>query len=350
MSIKYYFFIYKNKKYIEIILNLKYNTCNKERRMIELKKEEITIKNTKAEILEALNAALEREKNIQSTKSNPEKEEKVKRVEKAIETSRENVEQKIFSEELIKKFNDLELAISAEEEKLKELYGVENELNNLTIVINAGKDCIAEIETKKELKTEELNNEIKELETKFNQKSEELKTQYDEMAKRLKVERDREIEEYEYKTKREREISNNKWNDDKIERESKLAKAEEETLSLLEEAKQKVEHIKELEERVNEIPVLLEKEYSRGKKEATADLEREHKYQVELLTKDYTNQIDRLNDKIDSLNKEIENVNNLNKNLQDKMDKAYIELKELATKTVESAGGVKIIGNNGSEN
>ena len=32
------------------------------------------------------------------------------------------------------------------------------------------------------------------------------------------------------------------------------------------------------------------------------------------------------------------------------MDKAYIELKELATKTVESAGGVKIIGNNGSEN
>ena len=105
-----------------------------------------------------------------------------------------------------------------------------------------------------------------------------------------------------------------------------------------------------LKERRQQIPVLLEKEYSRGKKEATADLEREHKYQVELLTKDDTNQIDRLNDKIDSLNKEIENVNNLNKNLQDKMDKAYIELKELATKTVESAGGVKIIGNNGSEN
>ena len=30
------------------------------------------------------------------------------------------------------------------------------------------------------------------------------------------------------------------------------------------------------------------------------------------------------------------------------MDKAYAELKELATKTVESAGGVKIIGNNNS--
>ena len=52
-----------------------------------------------------------------------EKEEKEKTVKKAIEVSRENVEQKIFSEELIKKFKDLELAISAEEEKLQTLYG-----------------------------------------------------------------------------------------------------------------------------------------------------------------------------------------------------------------------------------
>ena len=31
--------------------------------------------------------------------------------------------------------------------------------------------------------------------------------------------------------------------------------------------------------------------------------------------------------------------------LQEKLDKAYVEIKELATKTVEANGGVKIIGN-----
>ena len=31
------------------------------------------------------------------------------------------------------------------------------------------------------------------------------------------------------------------------------------------------------------------------------------------------------------------------------MDKAYVEIKELATKTVEATGGVKILGNNQSE-
>ena len=80
-----------------------------------MKKEEITIKNTKAEILDALNEALEREKNMQQMKYEPEKEEKKQKVEKAIEVTRENVEKKIFSEELNKKFQDLEIAIQEEE-------------------------------------------------------------------------------------------------------------------------------------------------------------------------------------------------------------------------------------------
>lgn len=315
-----------------------------------MKKEEITIKNTKAEILDALNAALEREKKIAITKSNPEKEEKEIKVAKAIESSKVNVEKNIFSEELNKKFNDLEIAIAAEEDKLKNLYGIEKELNELTLVINAGKDCVLEIENNKRIKSEELDNEIKELELKYKQKSEDLQEEYEKMAKDLKTKRDRENEEYEYKIKREREIDSNKWNDEKSERENKLAKAEEETRRLLEEAKEKVEYIKELEEKVNRIPELLEKEYARGKKEITVELERDHKYETELLKKDYINQIDRQNDKIEALKEEIANVNNLNNMLQEKMDKAYAQLKELATKTVESAGGVKIIGNNQGEN
>lgn len=206
------------------------------------------------------------------------------------------------------------------------------------------------LKKKKAIKTEELNNKIEELEVEYKQKLETLKSEYDETAKRLKVERDREVEEYNYKTKRDREISNNKWNDEKVERENKLAKAEEETMKLLNEAQENVEHIKELEEKVSQIPALLEKEYLRGKKETTIELERENKYKTELLEKDYTNQIDRLNDRIESLKSEIENVNKLNSSLQEKMDKAYSQLKELATKTVESAGGVKIIGGNQSDN
>ena len=81
-----------------------------------MKKEEITLKNTKAEILEALNEALEREKEVAKTKYEPEKEEKKKKAEEAIVETRKNGEQKIFSDELNKKFEKIETAIKEEEE------------------------------------------------------------------------------------------------------------------------------------------------------------------------------------------------------------------------------------------
>lgn len=140
-----------------------------------MKKEEITLKNTKAEILEALNEALEREKDLEKTKYEPQKAEEKKKTEKAIEVTRENVEQKIFSEELNNKFKDLEIAIKAEEDKLKDLYGIEEELSNLTIMINTGKDYMAKLENEKNLKVEKINNEIKELEEDYDNKKENLK-------------------------------------------------------------------------------------------------------------------------------------------------------------------------------
>ena len=314
-----------------------------------MKEEQITLKNTKAEILDALNAALEREKNMSKIKYEPEKEEQKKKIEKAIEVTKENVEQKIFSEELNRKFKDLEIAIKAEEEKLKNLYGIEQELNNLVVVINAGKDYMAELENKKKIKLEEWNNNIHELEEKYKTKNEELEKEYETKAKNLKIERDRENEEYIYKTKREREISNNKWADEKAERENNLAKKEAEVQELLDNAKANAENIKELENKVNNIPKLLEGEYTRGKKETTAELDKEHKYAVELLKKDFQNTIDRQNDKIESLQEEVRKFNLEKESLQNKLDQAYIQIKEMATKTVEATGGVKILGNSGNE-
>lgn len=315
-----------------------------------MKKEEISLKNTKAEILDALNEALEREKNNNKMKSNPEKEEKERKVKEAIEVSRVNVEQKIFSDELIKKYNDLELAIQSEEEKLKNLYGIEGELNNLTLVINAGKDFLTDLESKKELESEKLKTSIKELEDLYKTKSEELQKEYDLKSRNLKVERDRELEEYTYKTKREREIANNKWEDEKKSREVNLKTMEEETKKLLEEAREKENHLHELEKQVEEFPKLLQAEYTKGQKETSDSMTKENKYQMELLKKDFQNTIDRQADKIASLEAELEKMVTLNANLQEKTDKAYVQMKELATKTVEASGGVKILGNNQVDN
>ena len=311
-----------------------------------MKKEEITLKNTKTEILQALNEALEREKNLSQMKYEPEKEEKERKVFQAVEKTKENVDKKIFSDELNNKFKDLEIAIEAEEEKLRNLYGIEKELINFVAVVNAGKDYMAELESNKKVKLEELNNRIKELEEQYEVKKSDLEKEYDMISKKLKIERERENEEYNYKLKREREITNNKWEDEKAERENNLAKKEAKIEEALENVNAKEEYMKNLENKVNEIPALMEKEYTRGKNEATTEIEKDHKFTIEILTKDFQNTIDRQKDKIESLQEEIKRCNVEKETLQKKLDQAYLQIKDMATKTVEATGGVRIIGNN----
>ena len=310
-----------------------------------MKKDEITLKNTKQEILDALNAALEREKNIAKIKSNPAEEEKERKVKAAVEETKKNVDTNIFSNELINKFKDLEIAIQAEEEKLKNLYDIDKELLNLTLVMNAGKEAIAELEKEKDIATKDLEEKIKNLEDEYKEKMETLNKEYELKTRTLKIEREREEEEYNYKIKRDRTISNNEWEDEKKNRETLLTAMEEETKKTLEEVKNKENLLNELQTKVDDIPNLLLKESEKTRKEVTLELEKEHKYSTELLKKDYQNTIDRQNDKIASLQEEISKSNALNVSLQDKIDKAYLQIKELASKTVEANGGVKILGN-----
>jgi septal ring factor EnvC (AmiA/AmiB activator) len=88
---------------------------------------------------------------------------------------------------------------------------------------------------------------------------------------------------------------------------------------------------------------LLETEKKIVADTATENLRREFEYKSALSEKDYKNTAERLDDKIKYLEKELDTANKSVATLQNKLDKAYAEIRELATKTVESASGVKII-------
>lgn len=309
-------------------------------------KEEISLKNTKQEILDALNDALKREKELTKTKSNPIEEQKQKEINNAVRETKANVKDEIFSEVLNNKFNKLEIALEQEELRLKELYGIEHELNNLTMIVNTHKDIMINLDNRKKAKEQEINNEISLLEKEYKEKTEQVKNEYTILANNLKRDRERENEEYSYNLKREREIDNNKWLDEKQKRITELAIKETETKKLLDEAKENEKKFIELTKEVERIPEMLAKEYDKSKIETTKELTKEFKYEKDLLIAEYKNTIDRQNDKIETLEKEIDKLSTINSGLQEKMDKAYTELKELATKTVEANGGVKILGSN----
>ncbi len=56
------------------------------------------------------------------------------------------------------------------------------------------------------------------------------------------------------------------------------------------------------------MPNTLEKEYLRGKEEATKELNKDYKYETELLKKDFNSTIDRQKDRIASLEDEVKKL------------------------------------------
>ena len=311
--------------------------------------QEITMKNTKAEMLEALNAALARAETAESGKLNPVKAEKEKVDKKAVESAKSAVEQNIFSVELNNKFKDLQLAISTEEARLQELYGVSVELQKLALIIECGRERQSQIDTENTDKINDATSRLEVLKTEYTQKKSDLQDEFDALAKKLKIERTREAEEYQYNLKRERDKETNAWDDEKAAREAALAKKEELAQSILADTQAKAEHTKTLEAKVEGIPALIESERKSAVNAAIAEITREYEFKTQLADKDYQSSSDRQNDKISYLEKELESANKTNTALQNKLDKAYAELRELATKTVESASGVKIIGGSGEQ-
>ena len=308
---------------------------------------EITIKNTKAEILEALNAALARAEAAEKGKLNPVKMEQEKSEKKAVETAKAAVEQNIFSVELNNKFKDLQTAIACEQSRLQELYGVGTELQKLALIIEAARERQTQIDRENNDKIEEAKGVLENLKAEFSGKKSELSEEYEAMAKKLKIERARELEEYQYNLTRERERENNAWKDEKTARLLELAKKEEQAQAILADAQAKLQYIKDLEAKVDGVPVLIESEKKAAVALAVSELAKQHEHKSALDEKDYQSSLIRQTDKIASLEKELEAATKNNAALQNKLDKAYSELRELATKTVESASGVRIIGGSG---
>ena len=68
-------------------------------------------------------------------------------------------------------------------------------------------------------------------------------------------------------------------------------------------------------------------------------------YKLEISSKDYANTISQLEYKVEALIQELDKAYKLSDSLQNKLDKAYNEMRALAAKTVETSGGVRFISN-----
>lgn len=314
----------------------------------------INSKSTKTEILEAYNAMREKMEAMEAMKDDPVK--LAAGVEKErVECSAKNIiDSGILAPEIVQQYKDLEASINSKKAELHELYGIEAKANSLVALVNAYKDKEVELKTK-------YDEQIGKLEVEFSQKKaaaqEELseiaeqkkelleskRKESEELLKALRIERARDQEEYEYDLRRARIQDSDEWADERNARERKLSERETAVLARETAILEKENYITELEEKVEAIPGNIETAFEDGKKKGKADADKSNAFEVRTLTMKNEYEQKALQEQVARLTMDLQAAREANEILQDKLDDSYKQMKELASETVKSSGGVKIL-------
>lgn len=222
---------------------------------------EITMKSTKAEIMEAYKAAVEKLDTRDRMIDDPAKEAAAKLKTEVIKSADATAKEDIFNPEIIKKYNDLTEAIEIKQLELDELYGIETKANAMAAMINAYKEKNEELKEAQAAKEAEIEAELGEKKDTLKAEIEALKQQKQEIIcsinaeakareNEIKLTRSREEDEYSYNLKRSRKAENDKWEDEKAAREKILELRETAALEKETELNAKADHVKELEAKV----------------------------------------------------------------------------------------------------
>lgn len=308
----------------------------------------VTEKNTKKEILEALREAEEKLAAVREANTTTADVVRVKEVEAKKADAKQIVEMNILNDDITAKYKNLLDTVDMLEREIQELHEVKAGLDTLEALVivqnNTKANFEAEMAEKKatfdktmqERKAEEEAS-IETLKAKYSKLMDELREEYHELKKELEKTRKREIEEYEYKLKRERAIENDKWADEKAAREKELA-ARESAVTAREEA------LDEIDATVNSLKAELEATKNEAKesiavalKEGEAKAEKTCAIKIAAVKKDAEWQEQISQNEIKSLKAALVAKEQEAMELRGKLDNAYTRIQEMAIEQSKAA-------------
>ena len=303
----------------------------------------VSEKNTKKEILEELkrvNDLLTAERNNKKTISQIQQE-------KVIETKQINAEKlikkDILSPEIMEQYQDLVDTIKLKKEELANIEEMEQVIIDVEALLITKDTLINQKEAEYKQLEEQYKTNTEILEAERKQKLNSLEEEFNLYKSELEKKRKREAEDFAYNLDRERQKEQNQYEDKKeaLYKELEIKKQDLDNRAL--EITKQEEEIQELKVRVanidNEIKIQVENITEELKKK----FEQEKHVAINAINKDA-----EWKEKLANLEKEraIEDLAKANLKIQEleaKLADAYNSMTTLATTTVQSNGGVKIL-------
>jgi hypothetical protein len=335
----------------------------------KLQPKKLSLSNTKQEMLEAYNVVLKQLEAQKEAELKPEKkieERKSKEVIQVAESlSSEGVAKEISNlkietsktlaqisdrlEEEVNKFRAIQNAITLKQKELQELYEIEKSAVTLAALIESQNQKRQAFETEMAEKKEALSQEIEALRVEREKEKNDYEAEIKEWDIAEKKRRDREKEEYEYSFKREQKLAKDKFEDEKAKLEKEIQIKKEQMQSELKEREkvvaQKEEELNELRRKASAFPKELETAVGKAIKETTDRLNLEAKNREELVKKEFTGERNVLTTRIESLEKIVKEQSEQIAKFSQQLEKAYQQVQEIAVKTIEGSSTIKSFAN-----
>ncbi|MFZ2339444.1 MAG: hypothetical protein WAW07_06930 [Bacteroidales bacterium] len=325
----------------------------------------VTPTSTKTEILKAYNELLVRtqESKQDSPKADQEKRIKEATVAEAAALTDESIIRQISALKLtlnstldriedditaeFQKLLKIREAIAIEDQRLKDFYQINAGADSLAAILAAQKEKKEEFEREMSLKKTEFDDQLKTEKINRDKETRLFEEKRKEAEESLKKQRSREEEEYQYNLKLARKKDQDQYDQKKAALEKELAQRKESFESEINARKQSVsaaeKELAELRTKAENFPSELEKAVQSAIKNTTAQLEKDHKFEKQLLLKDHEGEIKLKSQQIESLLEKIKDIEIQLKQAYSKAENAESNSKEITLKAIQNSGQIKII-------
>lgn len=329
---------------------------------------ELSVKNTKQEMLDAYNSLLKTMEEQKARQLKPEEKVQEKKVAEIIKTADAltpegvvrgigNLKLEIgkvlaqLSDSIEREtltFKGIQEAIALREKDLREIYEIEKSASSLAALLEAQHSERAKFEEDMRARKEKLEGEITAIRSEWdNEKKLNEERMKEQNAVELKK-REREREEFRYAFDRERQQAKDAFEYEKKQLEKELKTTREESERELAEREKRVneaeKELNELRVRVEVFPSELDAAIKKTVKETGDRITLETKYREDLLKKEFEGEKNVLQTRIASLESRVKEQSEQIAKLSGQLELSYQKVQDISVKAIEGASNVGSFG------
>lgn len=299
----------------------------------------VTMKSTKQEMMDALREAERKLKEQKSIVQTPAEADAAATEKTVVEQAAEDVKSGMFSDEMNAKYENLRSAIELLDSQLKSRYEIDAGLTDMAVVISAKKSAIQSLDTELAARKSEVDAELEQAKRAAKAAMDAMRAEEERRKTEIVQDRKRESEQYEYDLARKRKIEQDQHDDKMAQLKKDTAAAEARLADLL----SQIGDLDAMRTRLEDVERLLAEKYDAGVEDGKKQAGKEYGFEKTMAQKDHAYEIKSRDDAISRLEADVREKADKIAALENKLDAAYSQLRDLATKTVESSGGLKVI-------